>query len=66
MRWSLRLFYSDDGMVGLWDPEWIHGALNVLIGLFQRYGLVANVSNSKAMMCQLGSIWSGMLEEAVA
>ena len=52
--------------MGLWDPEWLHGTLNVIIGIFWRYGLVANLSKSKAMTFQLVSIWSGMLEEAVA
>ena len=52
--------------MGLWDPEWLHGALNVIIGVFRRYEQVANISKSKAMTCQLVSIWYGMLEEAVA
>ena len=60
MVWCLGLFYSDDGMVGLYNPEWLQGAFNVLIGLFRRYGLVANVSKSKTIMCQMGEIRSGM------
>ena len=52
-------------MVGSRYPEWLHGALNVLIGLFQRSRLVANVAKSKAMMCHPGEIWSVISEEAV-
>ena len=43
----------------------LQDALNVIIGLFQRYGLVANVTKYKAMTCQPGTLWSGMLEKAV-
>ena len=27
----LVLFYADNGVVGLWDPEWLQDARNVLI-----------------------------------
>ena len=36
----LGLFYANHGMVGSRDMKWFHVALNVLIGLFRRYGLV--------------------------
>ena len=29
----LGLFYANDSMVGLRDPEWLQGALNILIGI---------------------------------
>ena len=32
--WYLGLFYANNSIVGLQDPEWHQGALNVLIGLF--------------------------------
>ena len=50
------LFYADDGMVVSLDQEWLQGALNVLIILFWRYGLVANIAKSKAItVCQAHS-----------
>ena len=52
-------------MVGLRDPEWLQGTLGVLIGLFRRYGLVANVENSKAITFHPGTLRSRMSEEAV-
>ena len=52
-------------MVVLLDPEWIQEALNVPIFLFRWYILLEKVDKSKAMMCQQGTIWSGMLKEAV-
>ena len=59
------MFYADDGLFGLKKPEWIQGALKMLIGLLRWYILVPNISNSKAMMCLPGEIWSGMSEEAL-
>ena len=50
----LGLFCAKYGMVVSRDPEWLQGALNVLIILLQRYGLVTNVDKYKAMMCQPG------------
>ena len=45
----LGLLYSNYGVVGSRDPEWLQGELNVLISLFCRYGLVENVTKFKAM-----------------
>ena len=33
------LFYADDGMVALSDPQWIQGVFSTLVGLFDRVGL---------------------------
>ena len=52
-------------MVGLRDLYWIQRKLNVLIGLFRRNILVANVAKYKAITCQIRTFWSGMLEEVV-
>ena len=61
----LGLFYTNYGMVGLRDLEWLQGALNVLIGPFWWHRLVANIAKSKAMTRQPGEIKSGMSEEVV-
>ena len=61
----LGLFYEDNIVMGSRDPEWLQGALNVLIGLFRRYGLVVNSAKSKVMTCHPGKIRSRILEEAV-
>ena len=57
----MGLFYDDDGVVVLCNLEWLRVNLNVLIGPFHQYGLVANIAKSKAMICQPGTLWSGML-----
>ena len=61
----MGMFYADDILVGSRDPECLQGTPNVLIGLFQWYGLVANITKFKAMTCQSGAIWSGMSEKVV-
>ena len=61
----LGLFNAIGSMVGLQDPEWIQGTLNVLIGFFRRYGLVANVTKSNAITFQIEEIRSGMPEVGV-
>ena len=61
----LGLFCTDNGVVVLWDPEWLQGTLNSPIGILCWYGLVENVFNSKATIFHPGTLMSGMLEEEV-
>ena len=34
IRRCLGVFYSDDGMVGSRDPDWLQNSIKVLVGLF--------------------------------
>ena len=45
--------------------KWLQGTLYMFIGLFCQYGLVENVAKSKSMTLYMGTLWSGMLEEAM-
>ena len=45
VRTCMVLLYSDYSMIGAQDLHWLQNVLNVLIGLFRRYGLVANATN---------------------
>ena len=60
----LGLFNAENGIMISSDIEWLQGALNVLIGILWRCGLVENVAKSKAMTCQPGAIRYRMLEES--
>ena len=40
--------------------------MNVLVGLFQHYGLAANVAKFRSMKCQPGALKSGMSADAKA
>ena len=64
--WRMGVLYANDGMVGSQDTDWLQHSMNVLVGLFQHYGLTANVAKSRTMTCQPGALQSGMLEESKA
>ena len=60
LGWSMAEFYAGDIPVGPRDLEWMQGSLNVIIDLFCHIGLMANVTMSKMMTCQPGTIRSVM------
>ena len=62
----LGVFYANYGMVGSHDSDWLQHVMNILIGLFKRYGLMANVAKSLTMTFQPGALQVGMLEESMA
>ena len=62
----LGVLYANNGMVVSRDPDWLQHAMHVLVGLFRRYGLAANVSKSRTMTCQPDVLRAGMSEESVA
>ena len=62
----LGVFYADNGMVGYHNLDWLQNAMNVLVGLFRRYGLASNVAKSRTISCQTGALRTGMSEEAMA
>ena len=39
-------------MVVSYDPRWLQGAFNTLVGLFDRVGLRKNVGKTVGMVCQ--------------
>ena len=61
----MEVFYVDDGLIGLGEPEFIQGDLNVLIDLFYQILLTANSTKSNMTTCHLGMICLEMSEEAV-
>ena len=50
-RHQVALFYADNGMVALSDPQWIQGAFDTLVVLFDRVGLPKNVEKTVGMVC---------------
>ena len=60
----MGVFYVDEGLIILRDPEWIQGAVNILIRLFLMVFLMANVEKSNTLTFQSGAIHIGMLDEA--
>ena len=64
VRRCLELFYANYTVVSYIDSEWLHHKMNILVGLFRRYGITANVSKSLTMTCQPGALMLEMSEEA--
>ena len=62
----LGVFYADDGMVVSRDADWLQHSMDVLVGLFQRYGLTANVAKSFTITCQPGALWLVIYAESKA
>ena len=50
-RHQAALFYADDGMVASYDPRWLHGEFNTMVGLFDRVGLRKNFGKTVGMVC---------------
>ena len=63
VRLCMGVFDADDSMIGSREPECPQGAINVLIRLFRRFGLISNVEKSKTKTCQPGVICTGISEE---
>ena len=61
----LGAFYANNSMVGSRGLDCQQHAMNVLVILFRRYCLVANVANLLTMRCQPEQLRTGMSEEAM-
>ena len=62
----MEVFYADHGMIGLRDPEWLQGAINVFIRLLIRVSMMSNAEKSNTMTCQSGAIYTGMSETDIS
>ena len=57
----LEVFYADDGMVVSRELDCLQHAMNVLVVLYRRFGLAANVAKSRKMTCHPGALRVGTL-----
>ena len=64
VRERLPLFYADDGFVGSRDSVWLQQALDVLLSLFRREGLEANIRKNESMTFFPGHITTGLSNRA--
>ena len=63
VRLCMGVFDADDSMIGSREPECPQGAINVLIRLFRRFGLMDNVKKFNTPIYQPREICMGMSEE---
>jgi hypothetical protein len=45
------MLYADNGLLASNQPAILQGATNYLVDLFERVGLIANISKKKSMTC---------------
>ena len=63
-RHQAALFYADDGMIALSDPQWLQWAFTKLVRLFERVGLNTNIKKTVSMTCRPCTAAGNRLEEA--
>ena len=63
-RHQVDLFYTYDGMVDSYDPQWLQGDFNTLAGLFDRVGLQTNFEKTVGMVCHPFQAAGNLLEVA--
>ena len=63
-RHQAALFYADDGMLALSDPQWLHWDFTHLVGLYDRVGLNTNCAKTVSMTCRPCSTPGNRSEEA--
>ena len=63
IRNFLVAFYADDGLIQARCPERLQAAFDILIGLFERVGLVTNTRKTKAMVCIPGRIRTRLTDD---
>ena len=63
-RHQAALFYADDGMLALSDPQWPQWEFTQLVGLFDRVGLNTNSRKTVSMTCRPCSTTGNRSEEA--
>ena len=52
-------------MVGSHDSDWLQHAINILVSIFRRYGLAANIAKSCTMIFHPIALQAEVLEEAM-
>ena len=62
----LGFFNATNRIVGSRNSDWLQHAMNILVVLFIRYGLVANIAESRTMTCQPSALRAEMPEESIA
>ena len=60
------VLYADNCMVRFCNSGWLQHAMDVLVGLFRRYGLADNIAKSRTMTCHTSAFRAGMSEESMA
>ena len=55
---NMILFYEYYGLIESTNPVWLQWVFDILIGIFERFGIINNMENMVTMVCQPGTIIS--------
>ena len=64
LRSLLAALYADGGLLALRDPVILQRAMNTLVELFERVGLITNTKKTEAMNCLVDKIRVSLSQEA--
>ena len=56
MAYKAELFYAYDGLISSNNQVWLQWGFDIIIGLFDKFGVITDVANMLEMMCQPGTI----------
>ena len=61
---KMTLFYAYYGLIESTDPVWLQWVFDILIGIFERFGIINNMENMVTMVCQPGPLFPCSLKRA--
>jgi hypothetical protein len=64
MTTFFAIFYVDDAFLASWDAGFLQHASTLLVNLFKRVGLQANMSKTQTMICTPGRIRTQLPSES--
>ena len=53
----MELFYAYDGLIFSNNQVWPQWVFDIIIGLFDKFGIITNVANMLEMVCHTGPIY---------
>ena len=56
MAEKVELFYAYDGLISSTNQVWLQWGFDIIIGLFDKFGIITNVKKMLIMVCQTGPI----------
>ena len=56
MAEKAELFYAYDGLISSTNQVWLKWGFDIIIGLFDKFGIITNVANMLEMVCHTGPI----------
>ena len=52
----MKTFYAYYSLIDSTNPVWLQWLFDIIIGIFERFGIINNMEEMVAMVCQTGTI----------